>query len=139
MPRVQIDLPENFVYSTELSVRVTDVNYAGHLGNTSIPLMLDEARARFFKHLGYNEADVEGTSSIMGDIAVEFRSEGFWGDTITVEVTVGDFSKHSYEVYYRLTNSSTGKLLAKAKTRLVCFDYKTRQVCAVPEAFKNKF
>ena len=33
MGRVKLELPETFSFSTELTVRVTDLNYGGHLGN----------------------------------------------------------------------------------------------------------
>ena len=36
MNRVSLHLPENFSFSTEIPIRITDVNYGGHVGNDSI-------------------------------------------------------------------------------------------------------
>ena len=36
MPRIKLELHEILIYSTEIPVRITDINYGGHLGNDSI-------------------------------------------------------------------------------------------------------
>ena len=33
MARIQLPLPAHFAYCHELTVRVTDLNYGGHMGN----------------------------------------------------------------------------------------------------------
>ena len=60
MPRIKIELPEIFIFKTEISIRITDINYGGHLGNDSLLSIIHEARVRFLKHLDYSESDVEG-------------------------------------------------------------------------------
>ena len=50
MARIKLDLPERFPFSTELRVRITDVNYGGHMGNDSLLGLLHEARVRFLEH-----------------------------------------------------------------------------------------
>lgn len=138
MPRVQIDLPENFPFYTEVPILASDINFANHLGNDRLMGLLQEARIRFFKWLGYNEADVEGSSMILADAALQYKSEGFHGDVIKIEVALGDFGRCNMDVYYRATNLTTGKLLCQAKTGLVFFDYATRKVQEVPERFRAK-
>lgn len=138
MPRVQIDLPEKLPFSTEVPILASDINFANHLGNDRLMGLLQEARIRFFKWLGYNEADVEGSSMILADAALQYLSEGFHGDVIRIEVGIGDFGRCNMDVYYRATNTTTGKLLCQAKTGLVFFDYATRKVQPVPEKFKLK-
>ena len=71
MPRVKIDLPENFPFYTEVPILASDINFANHLGNDRLMGLLQEARIRFFKWLGYNEADVEGSSMILADAALQ--------------------------------------------------------------------
>lgn len=137
MPRVHIDLPEQFPFFTEVPILASDINFANHLGNDRLMGLLQEARIRFFKWLGYNEADVEGSSMILGDAALQYLSEGFHGDVVRIEVNIGDFSRCGMDIYYRATNLTTGKLLCKAKTGLVFFNYTTRKVEAVPEKFKQ--
>lgn len=138
MPRVQIDLPEQFPFHTEVPILASDINFANHLGNDRLMGLLQEARIRFFKWLGYSEADVEGSSMILADAALQYLSEGFHGDVLKIEVTLADFSRCGMDVYYRVTNLTTGQLQCRAKTGLVFFDYSTRKVQPVPEAFKER-
>ncbi|NDG84238.1 MAG: thioesterase, partial [Proteobacteria bacterium] len=62
MPRIKIDLPERFAFSTELSLRITDINYGGHLGNDAVLGLVHEARVRFLKHHGFSETEIGGVS-----------------------------------------------------------------------------
>ncbi len=49
MARVQIDFPEHFCFTTDIDVRITDLNYGGHLGNDKFLSIAHEARVRFLK------------------------------------------------------------------------------------------
>jgi acyl-CoA thioesterase FadM len=73
----------------------------------------------------------------MTDAVIVFTSEGFYGDIITIDVTVADFSRTGCNVLYRLLSRETGKEVARAKTGIVFFDYNTRKVVSVPEKFKK--
>ena len=137
MARIKLDLPERFVFSTEITVRIDDINYGGHLGNDSILSIIHEARMRFLKNFGFSELNVGDASLIMGDVAIVFKSEGFHGDIILVEMAAVDFSNSGFDIFYKLTNRQTGKDVAHAKTGMVCFDYKNRKVMAVPQVFKD--
>ncbi len=110
MARVKIELPEKFIFKTEIVIRVTDLNYGGHLGNDSVLSICHEARLRFLKHLGYSELDVEGSGIIMSDAAIQYKGEGFHGDELIIEIGVMDFTKKGCDFVYRLTHKKTGKI-----------------------------
>jgi len=55
VPRIKLELPEIMVFSTEIPVRITDINYGGHLGNDSILSIVQEARVRFLNKYNYSE------------------------------------------------------------------------------------
>lgn len=140
MARIKIELPRNFTFSTTLPVRITDVNYGGHVGNDSILSMLHEARVQFLRHLGYSELSFEGVSLIMADVAIEFKAELFYGDEVHASVAVAEFSKVGFELYYKLEKEVEGarKLVATAKTGMICFNYDTRKVAAIPDLAAEK-
>ena len=77
MPRIKIELPEKFIYKTEIPIRITDINYGGHLGNDSLLSLIHEARVRLLHHLGYSESNVEGAGIMMIDAGIQYKSEGF--------------------------------------------------------------
>ncbi|GAA0701931.1 thioesterase family protein [Marinobacterium maritimum] len=138
MARIKLDMPDNYLFSTELAVRISDINYGGHMGNDAVLSMVHEARLRFLKHYHYTEFDVEGASIIMSDSAIVYKAEGFHGDRVQVDVTVADFNKYGCDLYYLLSNKETAVEIAHAKTGIVFFDYNERKVQTVPEGFRNK-
>jgi len=136
MPRVKIDLPEHFPFETELEIRVSDVNYGGHLGNDAVLSLAQEARIRFLGDLGYSEKDVGGCGIIQRDAAVHYKSEGTHGQKLRVEVSAVLEGRSACEVYYRMTDASDGREVAIVKTGLVFFDYEKRKPTRIPEAFQ---
>ena len=139
MARVKIELPDKFLYKTEITLRISDINYGGHLGHDSVLTLTHEARVRFFKDNGFTELDVFGPGIIISDVAVQYKSEGFYGHTVIVEIAVCDYVKYGCDLVYKLSNSETGKDLAYVKTGTVFMHYEAREVAPVPEKFKNLF
>lgn len=138
MPRIKIELPQKFIFKTELALRITDINYGGHLGNDSLLSIIHEARVRFLNHLGYSESNLEGNGIIMIDAAIQYKSEGFYGDSLIIEIDVNSFSGIGCDFVYRITNKSTGKVIALAKTGIVFFNYEKRKTVSVPSEFALK-
>ncbi len=138
MPRIKLQLPSHLPFQCSLPIRITDLNYGAHLGNDKLLSLMHEARAQFFASFGYAENDAEGTSFIMGDCAIVYKSEGFYGQVLRCEVGAGDYTRASFDIYYRFVIEGEGRLLAEAKTGLVCFDYTTRKVQPVPDALRQR-
>lgn len=133
MPRIKISLPESFSFSTTLTVRITDLNYGGHLGNDAVLSLIHEARMQFLKHHGLSELEFAGVGLIMSDVGIEFKAEAFFSDVITAFVAAGDFSRVGFDLYYKLVKGETQTAVAFAKTGMVCYDYTARKVAPVPE------
>ena len=140
MARVKIELPAAFFFETIIPIRITDLNYGNHVGNDTILSILHEARVQYLRHYGLEELDFGGVGLIMNDVAVEFKNEIFYGERIIASVAVGDVSKFSFDVYYKLEKENIDKiiLVALAKTGLVCYDYGAKKVAAVPKEVKDK-
>lgn len=140
MARVKVELPEQFAFSTTIPVRITDLNYGKHVGNDTILSMIHEARVQYLKQLGYGELDLAGVGLIMSDVAIEFKSELFYGDEVLVSVAAGDLSKISFDLYYKLEKHSGDKTVsvAVAKTGMVCYDYSKKKVAAIPTEVADK-
>ncbi len=140
MARIKIELPEKFIFSTSLPIRVYDLNYGAHLGNDRVLAIMHEARVQMLKHLGYdNERNgIEGKGIIMGDAAVVYKNEGFYGDEIRISIGVADISRVSFDLIYLLEKVFDGKELARGKTGIVYFDYEKGMTVSIPETLMNK-
>jgi acyl-CoA thioester hydrolase len=137
MPRVKLDLPAGTVFTTEIPVRITDVNYGGHLGNDSLLSILHEARVQFLKKFGFTESNIGGVGIIMSDAVLVFKAEVFYGDMLTVEIGVDDLWAVGADISYRML--VRGKEAARAKTGIVFFDYANRKIVQTPQTFKDLF
>lgn len=135
MARIKLVLPGHFSFATTIPVRITDLNYGGHVGNDAILSLVHEARMQFLKSLGLSELQFDTASLIMADAGIEFKSESFYGDILTVQVTAGEFSRLGFDLFYKFTKTDGDKevVVALAKTGMICFDYTARKVVAVPE------
>ena len=140
MARIRIDLPEHFIFSTVIPVRITDINYSGHTGNDTILSLVHEIRHQFLASHGYSELDFEGVGTIMADAGIEYKNELFYGEKVYASVAVAGFSKVSFDLYYKLEKEVNGKkiMVAIVKTGIVCFDYKNKKIKPVPEVAKQK-
>ncbi len=139
MPRIKLDLPKQFHFSTEIPLRVSDINYGGHLGHDSILSLTHEARVRLLGKYGFTEMNIAGPGLIIADAAIVYKSEAFYGETVNIQVAVSHFSKYGCDFVYRITDKQTGREIARAKTGIVFFDYNERKLTFVPEKFKAIF
>ena len=70
MPRIKIELPDAFPFSTDIPIYIGHINYGHHLDNAQLMSLVSEARVRFFKFLGYTELDVEGGRAAARQVAL---------------------------------------------------------------------
>ena len=139
MSRVELALPEAFHFTTEIPLRISDINYGGHLGNDAVLSVCHDIRARLFAAHGFTELDVEGVGIVMVDAVIAFRSEAFYGDTLIGDVAVCNFSRTGCDVFYRLRAKSDAREVARAKTGIVFLDYEKRKIKPVPQRFRKIF
>lgn len=137
MARVRLEVPDRLPFSTELQVRITDVNYGGHLGNDALLGLLHEARVQFFRSRGWSEGDAGGAGIIMTDAVLVYRAESFAGDRLRIGVGAADPAATSCDIVYRVTQAASGALVATAKTGIAFFDYAARRVVAMPEEVRR--
>ena len=137
MPRIQFQLPEQFTFSTEIQIYISHVNQGGHLDNAQLLTLVSEARVRFFQALGYREAGVEGLSIVVGDIVAQYKSEGFHGETMCVEMAPTDFNRYGFDLVFRMTEKTTGREVARGKIGIVFIGRSDRKVAGIPESIRQ--
>ncbi len=137
MPRVRLKPLDHYPFSTKIAVRVTDLNYGGHLGNDSLLSLVHEARVAFLASHGFSEIDCGGVSLTMGDAAIVYQGEAYAGDDLNIEAAAGEPSKSGFRLFYRLTRSSDSQKIALAETGMVCFDYKLKKIMPLPKVVED--
>lgn len=134
MNRVKVALPQRFPFATTMRVRITDLNYGGHVGNDAFLSFIHEARQQFLESFGYSELHFAGTSLIMADVAIEYKAELHYGDELRISVAADEFDKIGFDIYYllELVTPEHTTVAGKAKTGMMCYDYSAKKRVAVP-------
>ena len=122
MARINIILPGKFAYSTQIKLRITDINYGGHLAHDSILSITHEARVRFLESLGYTEGNIEGPGLILSDADLVYKSEACYGRTLLVEIAVTDLSKYGCDLTYKLSDKKNLIAIDRANAEIVFSD-----------------
>jgi len=122
-----------------IPVRITDINYGGHLGNDATLAYIHEARVQFLNHLGFTEKNVAGASIIMADAVIIYKSQAYYGDVLHIQVTVSDLSKRACDIIYQIIREGDQKEIARAKTRIAFFDYEKNLTVPIPFGFRSLF
>jgi YbgC/YbaW family acyl-CoA thioester hydrolase len=135
MPRVKLTELTSYEFHHPETIRATDINYAGHLGNEALLGLVHEARSQFLKRLGFNTI-VGGENQIgliIADMAVNFKAEAFVGDSLIIDCQIEEQSQKSFRLYHRIRRGD--QVIALVETGIVAFDYRIGRIASLPEAF----
>jgi len=123
-----------------MEIRVTDLNYGGHVGNDTILSLLQEARQQFLQSKGYAELEVESFGLIMADAMIEYKKELNHRDKIKIGVTAADFDKLGFDLYYQVLIINNGEevLAVRAKTGMMLYDYDAKKKVSLTDEIISK-
>ncbi|MDX1490762.1 MAG: thioesterase family protein [Pseudohongiellaceae bacterium] len=138
MPRVKVNLPEQFLFTMEHPVGISEVNYARHLDSVSMVKIIQEARLQFLASLGFTEANIYGLGMMVTDVAIDYQSESFANDLLIIDVGVDSFNRYGFDIYFQITNTAQDRVVCSAKVGVVFFDFDKHQIAQIPKAFKEK-
>ena len=138
MSRIQLTPAPRYSFSTEIQIYISHVNQGGHLDNAQLLTLVSEARVRFFKSLGYYERGVEGALTVVGDIVAQYKSEGFHGETLRVEMLPAEFNKYGFDLQFRMSEKETNREVALGKIGIVFVTPQDRKVSLIPPVFLDK-
>jgi YbgC/YbaW family acyl-CoA thioester hydrolase len=135
MERIKVALPETFSFSTIVKIRITDLNYGGHVGNDSFLSLVHEARQQFLNSFGYAELNVEGVGLIMIDAVIEYKTQLDYGDEVRISVTITGLNRSGFDLHYLLevNKEDVWTVAGKVKTGMLCYDYSAKKIVAVPQ------
>jgi len=132
MSRLKLKPLDHYPFSTEIRIRITDINFGGHLGNDQLLSLINEARSQFLAKHGFTELDCGGVPTMMTDVAIVYQGEAFLGDDLRFDVAAGEATQSRFRIFCRVTRLSDGKPIGLAEMGLVCIDYTTKRILALP-------
>jgi 4-hydroxybenzoyl-CoA thioesterase len=136
MTKIDIDFPAAELFSQEIPIRISDINYGNHLGHDTVVSIFHEARVAFFRAFDMEECDVDGLGILVVDLAVQYRAQAYYGQTLRVDVAAAHIGSRGCDLVYRASDRDTGKVVALGKTGIVFFDYGEGKVKSMPARFR---
>lgn len=126
--------PASFQFSCQLPVRITDINYGGHVGNDRLLVFAHEARMQFLQHYGYTEMNLGQTSLMLTKATLEIRKELFFGDQLSISVHAIQFTSKGFDLLYKIEkiNGEQTSVAALVLTTMLCYDYQNKKVALLP-------
>lgn len=126
----------DFRFSVPCQVRIADINYGGHVGNSAVLEFFQEARLAYLARLGaWTELDIGGCGLILPEARIRYRAEMFHGDQLEIGVQITELGKASLTMAYRIERQD--QPTAEGTTTLAAFDYARRRPCRLPAAFRT--
>jgi acyl-CoA thioesterase FadM len=137
MPRVKIEEQVRYPYSIDLEVRVSELNYGGHLGYERLLAMAHQARVRLLEQLGATELDLgDGATGIVAaDLAVAYLGEAFLNDVLVFEIKPVEIGLVAFRLAHRVSHKGSGRKVALAEIGFVGFDTRRRAPGRLPDRF----
>lgn len=135
MPRIKLEEQQAYEFSYTTTARVADLNHAAHVGAPQMTELLHDARIALFLELGVSEYDLgDGKSSIIiGDLAVNYRSQAFWGNELSIQTHIGEMTENSFRIFHRIMRGTA--LVALAEIGAITFSFLEGKKTPVPEKF----
>lgn len=135
MPRIKLEEQPSYEFSYTTCARVADLNHAAHVGAPQMTTLFHDARIALFLELGVSEYDLgDGKSSIIiGDLAVNYRSQAFWGNELSILTHIGEITGNSFRIFHKIMRGDA--LVALAEIGAVTFSFMEGKKTSVPEKF----
>lgn len=128
MERVKFKIENNPFFIWKSDLHVSHMNYGNHLANDKVLTLCHEARVRWLREKGFSELDIYGLGLIQSDAMVMYKSQGHIGDSISVEISLGEYNTKAFNLFYKIVNLKDNIEIARIKTGMLNFDYSTNSI-----------
>ena len=123
-------------FTTDIQMRFRDIDGMGHVNNAVYLSYVELARTQFYMHQA-NKRTLDEIDFILAHVEIDFESQATWGDQIQVAVWPSKIGNSSFTLSYEVKEKRTGRILARAKSVLVSYDYKKRKSKPIPDEFRT--
>jgi len=122
--------------TTHYKVSIADINYGGHMGNDKALTIFNEARINFLEYFGYSELSIGGdVGIILTDANIKFRKEVMHHDELEVAVWISKVEGIRWTLSYEVHRKADSVEVFSGTSLMVSFNYKTRKISPIPQAF----
>lgn len=116
----------NLVFKEQVSVRVDDVNFGGHLDHARLISLMHQARVQVFKKLGVSELDCAGNLMVMRSLDIKYSALSYLDDVLEMGLEI-KINKACVVIRYEIKNLTQNKRTARAEVQMAVIDKNTGQ------------
>ena len=123
-------------FTTDIQMRFRDIDGMGHVNNAVYLSYVELARTQFYMHQA-DKRTLDEIDFILAHVEIDFESQATWGDQIQVAVWPSKIGNSSFTLSYEVKEKRSGRILARAKSVLVSYDYEKRKSKPIPDDFRS--
>jgi acyl-CoA thioester hydrolase len=132
----EIESSKSFRYVHRQPVSLRDLDGFGHVNNAVYLTYLENARVGYLREV-VGARTLRDIGNIMASVRIEYRAPASYGDVIEVGVCTERIGTKSFDLTYGVS-ADDGRLLAKATSIHVMFDYDRDESIAVPTDWRER-
>ena len=122
----------------DIEVRFRDIDSMGHVNNAVFLTYFEEGRKAFL-HRVFNVVDPKDYPFILAHISCDFLRPVKLGDSVSLQVWIGEIGRKSFKFKYRLADRDDESVIyGQGDSVMVLFDYKNNKTVPIPEEFLGK-
>ena len=122
------------VWPQEVTFR--DLDVFGHVNNAVYLTYIENARIGYLREVLGIES-LEDLLVIVAKVDIDFRSRASLGEVLEVGTRVSRIGTKSFDVEHEIQGPD-GRLVARAETTLVTFDYRGDSTMPVPDLWRER-
>jgi acyl-CoA thioester hydrolase len=128
-----------FHFSVIVEARYSDLDPQWHVNNVRYLAYLEHARLSYLVKLGlWDGLDFNQLGLIVADIHIAYIAPMLLFQKARIELRTARIGTKSMTFEYRLSDETSGVLLATAETVMVGFDYNEQQSIPIPADWREK-
>jgi len=123
-------------FLTDVQMRFRDLDGMGHVNNAVYLSYTELARMQFYLQVA-NKKSLDEIDFILAHVDIDFESQAVWGDQIQVAVWPKKIGTSSFTLSYEISEKRTRRILARANSVLVSYDYEKQKSKPIPPEFRK--
>ena len=123
-------------FATDIQMRFRDIDGMGHVNNAIYLSYAELARTQFYMQFA-GKRTLDEIDFILAHVDIDFESQAVWGDQIQVAVWPSKIGTSSFTLSYEISEKRSRRVLARARSVLVSYDYDGKKPKPIPPDFRK--
>ncbi|NIS80538.1 MAG: acyl-CoA thioesterase [Anaerolineales bacterium] len=125
-----------FFHSIE--VRYADIDAQRHVNNANYFTYMEQARVKYVEHLDlWSGQDFDNFGFILAEQSCSYKSPITYLQRVRVGVRTARLGRKSFEMDYTFQDEGSEEELARGRTVLVAYDYRSGETIPIPANWRQ--